>query len=69
MIENGRLEMAHQTAARFFGRTSYEEEFGGFALDESEGERIAGQGKNRCEHRFSCQSWRYGWRSVRGSSL
>lgn len=47
MIENGRLEMAHQTAARFFGRTAYEEEFGGFALDESEGERIAGQGKNR----------------------
>jgi ribulose-5-phosphate 4-epimerase/fuculose-1-phosphate aldolase len=47
MIENGRLEMAHQTAARFYGRTAYEEEFGGFALDENEGERIAGNDKNR----------------------
>ncbi len=41
MIENGRLEMAHQTATRFYGRTAYEEEFGGLALDASEGERIA----------------------------
>ena len=47
MIENGRLEMAHQTAARFYGRTAYEEEFGGFALDESEGARIAGDKKDR----------------------
>lgn len=41
MIEKGRLEMAHQTATRFYGRTAYEEEFGGLALDASEGERIA----------------------------
>ena len=41
MIEKGRLEMAHQTATRFFGRTAYEEEFGGLALDAAEGERIA----------------------------
>jgi ribulose-5-phosphate 4-epimerase/fuculose-1-phosphate aldolase len=40
MIEGGRLEMAHQTAARFHDRTTYLE-FGGIALDASEGERIA----------------------------
>src|SRR4051812_49970371 len=40
MIEGGRLEMAHQTAARFFGRVAYQG-FGGVALDEAEGERIA----------------------------
>lgn len=41
MIENGRLEMAHQTAARFHGRLAYDDEFGGLANDEAEGERIA----------------------------
>ena len=41
MIEGGRLEMAHQTAARFHGRVAYDETFGGLALDEAEGERIA----------------------------
>ncbi|MEM9732521.1 MAG: aldolase [Pseudomonadota bacterium] len=41
MLEGGRLEMAHQTAARFYGRIGYEEEFGGIALTEEEGERIA----------------------------
>jgi ribulose-5-phosphate 4-epimerase/fuculose-1-phosphate aldolase len=47
MLENGRLEMAHQTAARFHGRTAYLS-FGGIALDEAEGERIAGaQRENR----------------------
>ena len=40
MIEGGRLEMAHQTAARFYGRVAYQG-FGGVALDEAEGERIA----------------------------
>lgn len=40
MIGGGRLEMAHQTAARFFGRVAYQG-FGGVALDEAEGERIA----------------------------
>ena len=41
MLEGGRLEMAHQTAARFHGRTAYLG-FGGIALDAAEGERIAG---------------------------
>ncbi|MEM6495762.1 MAG: aldolase [Pseudomonadota bacterium] len=40
MVENGRLEMAHQTAVRFWGRMAHHR-FGGLALDESEGERIA----------------------------
>lgn len=40
MIEGGRLEMAHQTAAFFYGRIAYQP-FGGVALSEEEGERIA----------------------------
>lgn len=47
MIEQGRLEMAHQTAARFHGRLAYDDDFGGLALDESEGERIAHAGEDR----------------------
>lgn len=41
MVENGRLEWAHQTAVRFYGRIAYEDQFGGIALDASEGERLA----------------------------
>lgn len=40
MLEGGRLEMAHQTAVRFEGRIAHHG-FGGIALDDSEGERIA----------------------------
>lgn len=40
LIEDGRLEMAHQTAARYWGRVAYQS-FGGIALDETEGKRIA----------------------------
>jgi ribulose-5-phosphate 4-epimerase/fuculose-1-phosphate aldolase len=40
MVQGCRLEMAHQTAARFYGRIIYQS-FGGIALDESEGKRIA----------------------------
>lgn len=40
MVEGGRLEMAHQTAARYWGRVAYHS-FGGIALDEAEGKRIA----------------------------
>jgi len=40
MLKDGRLEMAHQTAARFYDRTVYQS-FGGIALDETEGQRIA----------------------------
>lgn len=46
MIEGGRLLMAHQTAARFYGRIGYEEEFGGIALTQEEGERIARKAKD-----------------------
>lgn len=45
MLEGGRLEMAHQTAARFHGRTAYLD-FGGIALDAAEGERIASAQRN-----------------------
>ena len=40
MLEGGKLEMAHQTAVRFHGRMAHHT-FGGIALDENEGERIA----------------------------
>lgn len=40
MVQDGRLEMVHQTAARYHGRIAYQS-FGGIALDESEGKRIA----------------------------
>jgi ribulose-5-phosphate 4-epimerase/fuculose-1-phosphate aldolase len=40
MVEGGKLEMAHQTAARFHGRVAYQG-FGGVALTSEEGERIA----------------------------
>lgn len=45
MLEDGRLEMAHQTATRFHDRTAYKSEFGGFASNAQEGERIAGSAK------------------------
>ena len=40
MVQGGRLEMAHQNAVRFLGRMAHHR-FGGIALDDSEGERIA----------------------------
>ncbi len=46
MIEGGRLEMAHQTACRFHGRIGYEKEFGGLAVTEGEGERLAREAKS-----------------------
>jgi ribulose-5-phosphate 4-epimerase/fuculose-1-phosphate aldolase len=45
MIEDGRLEMAHQTATRFHHRIAYER-FGGVALDLDEGERLAGAARS-----------------------
>jgi ribulose-5-phosphate 4-epimerase/fuculose-1-phosphate aldolase len=39
--ESAHLPMTHQTAVRFFERITYETEFGGLALDEQEGQRIA----------------------------
>ena len=46
MIQGGRLEMAHQTAARFYGRVAYQS-FNGIALDETEGARIAAVQKDK----------------------
>ncbi len=40
MVEGGRVEMAHQTAVRFLDRMAHHS-FGGIALDDTEGERIA----------------------------
>ncbi|NMM46074.1 aldolase [Rhodospirillaceae bacterium KN72] len=40
MLEGGKLEMAHQTAVRFWRRMAHHA-FGGIALDDAEGERIA----------------------------
>ncbi|MEO0730900.1 MAG: class II aldolase/adducin family protein, partial [Pseudomonadota bacterium] len=40
MIENGRLEMAHQTACKFYSRMAYQG-FGGVALTAEQGEDIA----------------------------
>jgi ribulose-5-phosphate 4-epimerase/fuculose-1-phosphate aldolase len=42
IIEGGRLEIsANQNAMRFFGRTAYDEDYGGVALSDDEGDRIA----------------------------
>ena len=41
MVEGGRLEMAHQSAVRFYNRMAHLA-FGGVALGRDEGERIAG---------------------------
>lgn len=45
MIEDGRLEMAHQTATRFHNRIAYQDHFGGLALDAAEGEAIVSVNK------------------------
>lgn len=39
--DHGKLQMAHQTAARFASRITYEQTFGGIALDTEEGKRLA----------------------------
>ena len=46
MVKGGRLEMAHQTAARFYDRVAYQT-FNGIALDEKEGARIAAVQKEK----------------------
>ena len=45
MLEGGKLEMAHQTAVRFHERMAHHP-FGGIALDDAEGERIADAQRN-----------------------
>ena len=39
--QNGRLQMCEQNALIFYGRIAYDDEYGGLALDGSEGDRIA----------------------------
>ena len=41
MIEDGRLESASQNALRFTRRIAYDRDYGGVALAESEGDRVA----------------------------
>ena len=41
MIEDGKLEPASQNALRFSRRVAYDRDYGGVALAESEGERVA----------------------------
>ena len=39
--QNGRLQMCEQNALILYGRIAYDDEYGGLALDGSEGDRIA----------------------------
>ena len=41
MLEGGRLEPVVQSALKFFGQAAYLDDFGGLALDEEEGDRMA----------------------------
>lgn len=47
MVEGGKLEMIHQTAVKFYGRTEYQQNFGGLALSCEEGERLAATGRDK----------------------
>lgn len=41
LVEEGRLEMVEQGALRFHNRIAYDDGYGGIALDDQEGDRIA----------------------------
>jgi ribulose-5-phosphate 4-epimerase/fuculose-1-phosphate aldolase len=43
LLEDGRLEMCEQNALAFYNRIAYDDEYGGVALDNAEGDRIAGK--------------------------
>lgn len=48
MVEDGRLEMAHQNALRFVGQVAYDDTYNGLALDKEEGDRmVAALGNKR----------------------
>ena len=47
MVEGGKLEMIHQTAVKFYGRTEYQQTFGGLALSCEEGERLAATARDK----------------------
>jgi len=39
-VQGGKLEWASQTSLKFYNRVAYDEQYGGLALDDAEGERI-----------------------------
>ena len=41
LLQGGRLEMASQSALRFYRQVAYENEYNGLVLDDAEGQRIA----------------------------
>lgn len=47
MVDGGKLEMIHQTAVKFYGRTEYQQDFGGLALSCEEGERLAATARDK----------------------
>lgn len=47
LLEHTEVRMAHQGAARFYGRIDYVSEFGGLAVSDEEGERLAKQAKSK----------------------
>ncbi|MBM3492099.1 MAG: aldolase [Alphaproteobacteria bacterium] len=42
MVDGGRLEPCVQSAVRFYGRIAYDDSYNGVALDNAEGDRMAG---------------------------
>ncbi len=46
VVHGGRVEPASQVALKFYGRTAYDENYNGLALDAAEGARIAAGLKN-----------------------
>ena len=59
MLEGPPLAWAGQTALKFYGRTVVDEDYSGLALDEAEGDRIAGEHR-RGRHRLHAQPRRHG---------
>lgn len=47
LIAGGRLEWCNQNALRFWNQIAYDDVYNGLALDDAEGERIAGQLKGK----------------------
>ncbi|UUX51295.1 aldolase [Nisaea acidiphila] len=54
LLEDGRLEMCEQNALMFDGRIAYDDEYGGLALDENEGARMASKIGNKSVLFLAC---------------
>ena len=52
--EGGRLQMCEQNALLFYGRLAYDDEYGGLALDEHEGDRLANRLGNASSLMLAC---------------